>query len=116
MAFGKSENMTRDLNRFKRKSLLEISDREDERLIPAQLAPSAINSQPWYFRHTEEGFDVYQKKQNLIKRQVLKKWNPIDIGIALAHMYVSNEESFEFHKKASFEEIKGFTYTGSIKI
>ena len=116
MAFGKSENMTRDLNGFKRKSLLEISDREDERLIPAQLAPSAINSQPWYFRHTEEGFDVYQQKQNIIKRQVLKKWNPIDIGIALAHMYVSNEKTFEFYKKASFEEIKGFTYTGSIKI
>ena len=116
MAFGKSENMTRDLNGFKRKSLLEISDREDERLIPAQLAPSAINSQPWYFRHTEEGFDVYQQKQNIIKRQVLKKWNPIDIGIALAHIYVSNEKTFEFYKKASFEEIKGFTYTGSIKI
>ena len=116
IAFGKSENMTRDLSRFKRKSLLEISDREDERLVPAQLAPSAINSQPWYFRHADDGFDVYQQKQNIIKRQVLKKWNPIDVGIALAHMYVSNEESFEFYKKTSFEEIKGFTYTGSIKI
>ena len=116
IAFGKSEKMTRDLSGFKRKSLLEISDREDEILLPARLAPSAINSQPWYFKHTDDGFDVYQQKQNIIKRQVLKKWNPIDIGIALAHLYVSNEESFEFYKKANFEDIKGYTYTGSIKI
>jgi hypothetical protein len=116
MAFGKSENMTRDLNGFKRKSLLEISDREDERLIPAQLAPSAINSQPWYFKHSSDGFDVYRAKQNILKRQVLKKWNPIDMGICLAHMYVANEDSFEFKIKTDFENIKGYTYIGSIKI
>ena len=80
------------------------------------FAPSAINSQPWYFKHTNEGFDVYQAKQNLLKRRVLKKWNPIGIGIALAHMYMANSDSFEFFKKSDFEEIKGYTYSGSIKI
>ena len=83
---------------------------------PARLAPSAINSQPWYFKHTEDGFDVYQIRQNILKRQVLKKWNPIDVGIALAHMYVANEKTFDFKIKTDFEEIKGCTYTGSIKI
>ena len=116
ISFGKSDKMTRQLSGFKRKSLLEISDFEDERLIPAQLAPSAINSQPWYFKHTSLGFDVYQKKQNILKRQVLKKWNPIDVGIALAHMYVANRDSFEFFKRSDFENIKGYTYVGSIKI
>lgn len=116
IAFGKSNKMTRDLSSFKRKSLSEISDFEDERLIPAQLAPSAINSQPWYFKHTDEGFDVYQQKQNILKRQVLKNWNPIDMGIALAHLYVENEDSFNFEVKNSFENLKGYTYTGSIKI
>ena len=95
---------------------MKISDMEDERLIPARLAPSAINSQPWYFKHVDDGFDVYQKKQNIVKRQVLKKWNPIDVGIALAHMYVANENTFEFYKKTDFENVKGYTYTGSIKI
>ena len=47
---------------------------------------------------------------------MLKRWNPIDVGISLAHMYVTNEESFEFFDKTSFDEIKGYTYTGSIKI
>ncbi|WP_305557360.1 nitroreductase family protein [Methanobrevibacter sp. V74] len=116
ISFGKSYKMTRELSNFKRKKLSEISDVSDERLIPAQLAPSAINSQSWYFKHTNEGFDVYQAKQNLLKRRVLKKWNPIGIGIALAHMYMANSDSFEFFKKSDFEEIKGYTYSGSIKI
>ena len=116
MAFGKSDDRTRDLSRFKRRTLSDISDSEDERLIPARLAPSAINSQPWYFKHVDDGFDVYQKKQNILKRQVLKNWNPIDVGIALAHMYVANEKTFEFYKKTDFENVKGYTYTGSIKI
>lgn len=116
ISFGKSDMMTREPSQFKRKSLSEISDSEDERLIPALLAPSAINSQPWYFKHSDDGFDVYQVKQNILKRQILKKWNPIDVGIALAHMYVANPDSFEFFKKSDFEDIKGYTYTGSIKI
>jgi len=116
ISFGKSDKMTREREDFKRRSLADISDYDDEKLIPAQLAPSAINSQPWYFKHTDDGFDVYQVKQNILKRQVLKKWNPIDMGIALAHLYVSNQSSFEFYKKADFENIKGYTYTGSIKI
>ena len=116
IAFGKSDDNSRDLDGFKRKKLAEISDFEDERLVPAQLAPSAINAQPWYFKHTEDGFDVYQQKQNIIKRQFIKKWNPIDVGIALAHMYVANEDTFQFEVKSSHEKLKGYDYTGSIKI
>lgn len=115
ISFGKSDKMTRDISSFKRKDLNKISDFADDKLIPAQLAPSAINSQPWYFKHADEGFDVYQVKQNILKRQVLKRWNPIDVGIALAHLYVSNEDTFNFIKKTSFEDIKGYTYTGSIE-
>ena len=116
IAFGKSDKMTRNLSQFKRKGLSKISDVEDERLIPAQLAPSAINMQPWYFKHSSDGFDVYQVKQNILKRQIVKKWNPIDVGIALAHMYVANEDTFEFYKKEDFENVKGHAYVGSIII
>ena len=109
-----AEELEKALEEFKNE-LSEISDVEDESLIPAQLAPSAINSQPWYFKHTDEGFDVYQVKQNILKRQILKKWNPIDVGIALSHLYVSNENSFKFEVKDNFEKLKGKTYIGSIK-
>ncbi|MBQ6098269.1 MAG: nitroreductase [Methanobrevibacter sp.] len=115
IAFGKSDKMTRDISEFKRKPLSEISDSSDERLKPAQLAPSAVNSQPWYFKSNGEGFDVFQIKQNIIKRQFLKKWNPIDVGIALAHMYVANENSFKFEIN-DVDDIKGYKYCGSLKI
>ncbi len=59
ISFGKSDKMTRDKDSFKRKRLSEISDVEDEILIPARLAPSAMNTQPWYFKHADGGFDVY---------------------------------------------------------
>lgn len=116
IAFGKSDRMTRDLSDFKRKKLSEISDFEDETLIPAQLAPSAVNSQPWYFRHADDGFDVFQVQQNILKRQFLKKWNPIDVGIALAHLYVANEDAFEFEIKNNVEPLNGYSYFGSVKI
>ncbi|WP_407422870.1 nitroreductase family protein [Methanobrevibacter sp.] len=116
IAFGKSNEMTREISSFKRKSLDKISDFEDERLRPAQLAPSAINLQPWYFRHADEVFDVYQVRQNVLKRKIVKKWNPIDVGIALAHMYVANEEKFEFYIKSDFDKLDGYIYIGSIKI
>lgn len=115
IAFGKSDDLTREISQFKRKSLSEISDFEDEKLIPAQIAPSAVNSQPWYFKHTDEGFDVYKVKHNIVKRKILGKWNDVDIGIALAHMYVSNPETFEFEVKDK-KDIKGYTYVGSMKI
>ena len=116
IAFGKSEDISRDISKFKRKSLSQISDYADDRLKVAQLAPSAVNSQPWYFKHSGDGFDVYQVKQNIFKRQFLKKWNPIDVGIALAHMYVANENTFEFEIRSDFEELKGHKYIGHIEI
>lgn len=115
IAFGKSDDCTRDIKEFKRKSLSEISDAEDDKLKPAQLAPSAINSQPWYFKHTTEGYDVYKVKHNIVRRKIVGRWNDIDIGIALAHLYVSNEDTFEFEFKNK-EDIKGHTYIGSLKI
>ena len=115
ISFGKSNDLTREISQFKRKSLSEIADTEDERLIPAQLAPSAVNSQPWYFKHSDEGFDVYKVKHNIVKRKILGKWNDVDIGIALSHLYVSNPETFEFEVKDK-KDIKGYTYVGSVKI
>ena len=115
ISFGKSNDLTREISQFKRKSLSEIADTEDERLIPAQLAPSAVNSQPWYFKQSNEGFDVYKVKHNIVKRKILGKWNDVDIGIALAHLYISNPETFEFEVKDK-KDIKGYTYVGSVKI
>ncbi len=115
ISFGKSNDLKRDISKFKRKSLSKISDREDEKLKVAQLAPSAVNSQPWYFKHTDEGYDVFKVKYNIVKRKILGKWNDIDVGIALSHLYVSNKDTFQFEFKNK-SDIKGYIYIGSLKI
>lgn len=38
------------------------------------------------------------------------------MGIAISHMYIANENTFEFKIKDNFDELKGYTYIGSIKI
>lgn len=115
MSFGKSNDLKRDISKFKRKSLSKISDIEDEKLKVAQLAPSAVNSQPWYFKHTDEGYDVFKVKHNIVKRKILGKWNDIDVGIALSHLYVSNKDTFQFKLKNK-SDLKGYIYIGSLKI
>lgn len=118
MAVGMpDEDLFRTIDDFKRKKLYEIADYEDEKLKGAHYAPSAINSQPWYFTHNEdESFNVYRKKQNLIKSKLMPDWSPIDIGIALAHVYVENPETFEFYKENNSKTIKGYLYVGTFKI
>ncbi|MBR0271298.1 MAG: hypothetical protein IJQ68_04805 [Methanobrevibacter sp.] len=115
MAFGKSDDLTRDISKFKRKDLSEIADSPDDKLKPAQLAPSAVNSQPWYFKHTDEGYDVFKVKPNVLKRKIIGKWMDVDVGIALAHLYVSNPDTFEFEVKNK-NDIKGYSYIGSLII
>ena len=117
IAFGKSDDFTRTRDKFKRKSLSKISDVEDERLIPAQLAPSSINSQPWYFTHNDDGsYNVYRVNRGILRNKFMGKWNKVDIGIALAHLYVSNEETFEFYIEESPKELKNYFYSGTFRI
>ena len=51
-----------------------------------------------------------------IKASMFGKINKFDMGIALAHIYTENKETFEFFKTENPKEIKGYYYIGSIKI
>ena len=106
LAFGypKGDQLRHDLKRFKRKPMEQITDRTDLRLEPARLAPSAVNSQPWYFTHHGDTIHVYCSK----------KGSRLDVGIALAHLYVANEDTFRFFKEESVSEIPGYSYMVSV--
>lgn len=108
LAFGypKGEQLRCDLKDFKRKALEQITDRPDSRLEPARLAPSAVNSQPWYFTHEDDTVHVYCSR----------KGNRLDTGIALAHLYVTNMETFRFFKIANVSAVSGYDYIGSIML
>lgn len=117
LAFGKPQgNPYRSLSEFKRKPLNEISDTADKRLEAARLAPSGINSQPWYFVGGGNVFNVYCEKHGTIKALIYERMNKIDIGIALSHLYVENSVKFRFFTSENPHQIKGYYYIGSVEI
>lgn len=115
LAFGyPKEELYRDKLEFKRKPLDKISDEVDLRLEPARFAPSSINTQPWYFVH--EGNIIHTYCVRRIMRRALEDMNRIDVGISLAHLYVSNIDTFEFIKLDNANKIDGYFYIGSFKL
>lgn len=117
MAFGHPDNVAlRTEADFKRRTAEEIADRPDDRLTPARLAPSATNSQPWYFVHDGDVLHVYREELGLLKKRTHGRMNLIDMGIMLAHLYVANPETFAFFRTEERPEQKGRIYVGSVKI
>lgn len=118
LAFGNPVGeLYRNNDQFKRKNLDEISDIADERLIPARLAPSAANSQTWYFKHNDDGsYDIYRNRRRLNLNSRMVNWNKIDIGIALAHLYISNSDTFGFTLDKPHKELKGKVFEMSFVI
>ena len=108
LAFGypKGDQLRHDLKGFKRKPMDQITDKPDPRLEPARLAPSAVNSQPWFFAHEGDTIHVWCSK----------KGSRLDAGIALAHLYVSNEDTFRFFKADQAADLPGYAYIGSVTL
>ncbi|MBQ1251561.1 MAG: nitroreductase [Firmicutes bacterium] len=109
------ETLRTDVSQFKRKSLSEISDTVDEALEPARLAPSAVNSQPWYFLHEDGIYHLFRTKPRSIKGRSLNDFNRMDVGIVLAHMYVAHPDTFSFFR-GDHPEWKNGIYIGSFTI
>ena len=117
LTFGYPDGeLTRNIDEFKRFSLEEISDKPNQKLEPARLAPSSVNSQPWYFKHVDEYIHVFLLQRGFVTVKKLERMNHIDIGIALAHLYVENPNTFIFDKIYNVETVKNAKYIGSIKL
>jgi nitroreductase len=115
--FGKpAEGLYRELVDFKRKPLDKISDTVDSRLEVVRLAPSAMNLQNYYFVTEGNTIHAYCAKAGLLTLKRLAKMRDIDVGIALAHLYVANSERFNFFEAENPKEINGYYYVGSVKI
>ncbi len=115
IAFGKpDEPLVREKSEFKRKSLSEISDGNDKRLEYARLAPSGLNAQDWYFSASNGQIHCYRKKPNFLLKAIKNKLNPIDMGIALAHIYETSE-SFSFVQANFYPIVDGYIYVGTVK-
>ena len=115
MAIGYPDNLPyrQSPEEFDRHPMEEITDRPDARLEPARLAPSAMNSQPWYFLHDKEALHVYCA---LRKSRRLTDYAHIDIGIALAHLAVTAPEGMTCFGTRILRCLPGYEYMLSIRI
>jgi len=118
LAFGhpKKAQWRQSAADFKRKPLSAISDQADERLEAARLAPSSVNSQPWYFTHDGDTIHAHCAQQGLFRAKMLSDMNCIDVGIALAHLFVSFPGSFRFFHVDGVTSPKGYSYLGSFSL
>lgn len=118
LAFGRAaEEPHRKLRDFKRKETDDISSGDDDRIEAARLAPSATNSQNWFFEASEGAIHVYRKKLNPALEMVYGKMNRIDTGIALCHLTYASEhqgKEFVFGKEPGHDK-KGYVYVGTVK-
>ena len=108
LAFGhpKGDPLRHDRKAFKRKRMDQIADCPDPKLEPARFAPSAVNSQPWYFVHEGDAIHVY----------CASKGSMLDIGIALSHLYVTYEDTFRFFRTEGIRDLNGRRYVGSVTL
>ena len=95
LAFGKPAVPMRrsDTSEFKRRKLDDILEGPyfSELVEPVRFAPSAVNSQPWFFVDNNGALDVYRRRPGGLTASVLDRANRIDMGIALCHLTLSAE-------------------------
>ncbi|MBP2045364.1 nitroreductase family protein [Methanobacterium aggregans] len=125
LAFGKpKEALYRSsVSEFKRKSMDGITDIEgaNNLLEAARIAPSATNSQPWFFTGSKNNINVYCVQSKFLKARMLKKLNQIDMGIGIFHIVTAAEhfgKSIEiiFDKTARDNPPEGYYYIVTLKI
>ena len=124
LVFGRAdeENQRDSIEDFDRKTLSEIKEGENhyDLLEAVRLAPSATNGQPWYFISEKEKIHVYQLETNLIKKFFYQRFNKIDMGIALAHLWLAAEQmgkEFSFEKlKESPAQVDDYNYLGTVNL
>jgi len=115
MAFGKpDEPLHRDISEFKRKSLIEVSEGDDERLEAARLAPSGMNAQNWFFVAEGGKIHCYRKKPNPLVAFIYNKLGCIDAGIAISHI-AEDSGGFNFEKEIDAPVRKGYVYMGTVR-
>lgn len=117
IAFGKTnQNLTHDskkINRLPLSDLCTFKDPENEDmkkiLHAARVAPSHYNSQPWRFVVYENRVHLFCKKSKHLMEPslTLKK---IDVGCALANMFLAAEELWYFSEIKKISNISEHSF------
>jgi len=113
---GAAEPLSREsAEEFKRKPIGEVVEGEGlyELFEAVRLAPSARNSQPWYFAQGEGAIQAWRKQPGLIGKLIIDRMNWIDMGIALCHAVLALEHAgkpFEIEIAPPAQSREGYDY------
>ena len=77
---------------FKRLPMGEISRSDNSVVMAVRLAPSALNSQPWYLTFEEGKVVIKYLGRGLMRMMLRNKLNKIDLGIAARHAVLALEQ------------------------
>lgn len=90
LAFGNTDiPMRKSLNEFKRLPIEKISTLDNEISKAVQLAPSAMNSQPWKLEFEDKKVIIKDFGRGVMRMVLRNKLNKIDIGIAARHATIA---------------------------
>lgn len=119
LAFGRPlEKLHREsTSEFKRHRLSKITSivGREELLEPARLAPSGMNSQPWFFSDGDGKMDAFCQRSMIANRI-----NQISVGIALSHIWLAARhlgmevELFIDHDRSG-RGARGYAYAASLR-
>lgn len=119
IGFGRAaESPHRELGEFKRKPIEQITNATDDACIKAaHLAPSGMNTQPWYFEKQGGKVLVYEQK---LKPPVslIYKHSDIDMGIGLCHYALAckrERRPFRFSRAGDLPQKSGYRPFGVIE-
>ncbi len=125
LAFGKpKESLHREnVSEFPRKPFGAITNLKaaDSLLEPPQLAPSAMNRQPWFFTGSASTLHAYRAKSSFLTAFMIEKLNKVSMGIAICHIWIAakhfgKEVEFIGDKEAQNNPPEGHEYVLTIKI
>ncbi|MDR2046300.1 MAG: hypothetical protein LBP79_00075 [Clostridiales bacterium] len=105
-------------NGFARKSADEICLKEKDDLTEAvRLAPSAMNNQPWLVEKNDNSYNFYMSKPGLIGKLFMGNMRRIDMGIAMAHLFVKAKAAgFDTEIKTDGRNLSDATYIATITL
>ena len=90
-----AEPIARGAGEFDRKPIDAAVGSDDWKALlePVRLAPSARNSQPWFFTGDGEGIQVWRRQPGLLDKLIIDRMNWVDMGIALCHAVLALEHA-----------------------
>ncbi len=112
IGFGRTtEPVHRSIDEFKRNDIATITNTPDDVYVQAaHLAPSGMNTQPWYFEKQGDKVLVYKQK---LKPHIalIYKNSDIDMGIGLCHYALACKENgkpFQFERSTELPTKAGY--------